>query len=327
MKVLALKTLKQTAILALTLLGVTSVTFGLLNLHPARDLDAAVFSKSMPEYLDRSVPLANRYFRWLTGVMTLNWGISSRDGRPVLERLLERFPATIILNLSGIVFAFVIGIPLGILSAWKHGSPVERVMSWISFLLYSTPSYFLALVLILVFSIQLPDWTENLFGTRLELPISGIRDPLIPEHSPLLAYCLDRLRHAVLPVITLTVFAAVHLLRFTKAAILEVKNKEWILAAKARGISPWSIYFKHCLKNALPPILTVAFLMVPALLGASFIVEIVFAWPGIGFLTYRAVWERDFALIMGGVTMTALLTLLATAAADALSRLADPRSG
>lgn len=325
MNVFAARVLRKVAILLLTLLGVTSVTFVLLNLHPGGTPDAVVFNKDMPRYLDRNVSLGTRYARWLTGVFTLDWGISSRDGLPVLHKLLRKLPATLILNLSGILLACVIGVPLGVLSAWKHESKGERLLSWVSFIIYSTPSYFLALILIIIFAIKLPDWTDRLLGTRWDIPISGIRDPLISSDAPLVAHCVDRLRHAALPVVTLALFFTVHVLRFTKAAILEVRHKDWITATRARGISPWVVYYKHCLKNALSPILTVSFLMVPALLGASFIVEIVFAWPGLGFITYRAVLERDFAVIMGGVTMTALITLVANITADALASAVDPR--
>ena len=262
-------------------------------------------------HLDR--PLAEQYLWWLRGLVTFDMGLSISDHRPVTERIAEKLPATLELNVVAFLLASLIGIPIGLWSATRSGRPSERGVALFTFILYSLPSFWVALLLMELFAMRL-DW----------FPLFGIVSDNYRDLSSA-AQLLDRLKHLALPVITLTYAQVAIFARFSKAAVAEVIRQDFITTARAKGVSQRVALLRHALRNALLPLITLLALTVPYLLSGSVIVEQIFQWDGIGRLYLLAIISRDYPLVLALTMATAVVTLLAGIAADILYALADPR--
>lgn len=308
----------------LTFIGITIATFALIHSVPGDPISFFIGRagpNSIPEetlaairaeyHLDESLP--RQYLRWATGAAMLDFGRSVVDRRPVRERILEKLPNTVQLNVIAFVLAAAIGVPIGLWSASRSGRPVERASAVGFFVLYSLPSFWVALLLM------------QFFAVRLEvLPLFGMGSYGHAE-MPAAERIADRMRHLVLPVLTLTYAQLAIFARFSKSAVTEVIRQDFITVARAKGAGDATLLWHHAFRNALMPLITLLGLTIPYLISGSVIVEQIFQWDGIGLLYFDAILARDYPTVMGLTVATAVLTLLASLFADVLYAFADPR--
>jgi ABC-type dipeptide/oligopeptide/nickel transport systems, permease components len=308
----------------LTFFGITIAIFVLVHsvpgdpisfyvgTHGAQSLSHAVFDEIRHEHhLDESIP--RQYGWWLRGIVTLDFGTSFIDHRPVTERIAEKLPNTFLLNLVAFLVAALIGVPIGLWSATRSGRPVERASAVAFFLLYSLPSFWVALLLM------------QLFAVRFHiLPLFGMTsdDYLDLNGTMKLA---DRARHLILPVVTLAYAQLAIFARFSKSALTEVIRQDFITTARAKGATTNAVLWHHALRNALIPMITLLGLTLPYLVSGSVIVEQIFQWDGIGRLYFEAIITRDYPTVLGLSVATAVATLVASLLADVLYAAADPR--
>ncbi|MDD5100338.1 MAG: ABC transporter permease [Syntrophales bacterium] len=305
------------------LFGITVVCFTVMHLAPGSPTDLQTqmnprASVEMKERLrsmyDLDKPLPVQYIRWLGKLAHLDLGISfSTDRRPVADKILERLPITILLNVLSMLLIFVVAIPLGVLSAVRQDSLFDRVTAVIVFIGFAVPTFWLALLLMILFGVHL-GW----------LPISGIRS-LNAEYLPPGMAFWDLIRHLILPVLLAAFGGLAGLSRYMRANMLEVIRQDFILTARAKGLSERVVIYRHALRNALLPVITILGLSVPGLIGGSVIFETIFAIPGMGQLFYMAVMARDYPVVMGILFIGAVLTLFGNLIADVFYALADPR--
>lgn len=306
------------------LLGVVTVTFFIIRLAPGdpmdmyleptrqRQLDPEVIELIRQKYgLDQ--PIHIQYVKWVVNVAKGDFGESFRHRRPVNRLLAEAVPFTLHLTVLALLFDALLGISLGIVAAVRQYSLLDKVVTVGSLIVYAIPGFWLALMLVLLFSVHL-GW----------LPTSQTRS-MDYEFLSLGGKILDRLWHLILPVFVLGVASAAGTARYVRNRLLEVLNEEYVIAARARGFPERTVIVKHALRNALIPVITIYGLALPFLLGGATIIETIFAWPGIGRLTVEAVGGRDYPLIMATTTIAAVLTVLGNLLADITYAVVDPR--
>jgi peptide/nickel transport system permease protein len=231
----------------------------------------------------------------------------------VADKILERLPVTIVLNILSLLLIFAVAIPLGVLSAVHQDSLFDRLTGVLVFVGFAIPTFWLALLLMILFGVQL-GW----------LPISGIRS-LNHEYLPPGMAFWDLLKHLILPVGLSAFGGLAGLSRYMRANMLEVVRQDYILTARAKGLPERVVIYKHALRNALLPVITILGLSVPGLIGGSVIFETIFAIPGMGQLFYMAVMARDYPVVMGILFIGAVLTLIGNLLADLSYAAADPR--
>lgn len=318
-----LRCVRKTIWMLLVLWGITLVSFFVIHLAPGTPTDmqttlnplAGEAARARLEALygiDR--PLYIQYFDWLSRIVQLDFGNSmSSDARPVIEKIAERLPLTIGINVISLLLTLLIAVPIGVLSAWKQGSLFDKGMTVLVFLGFAMPGFWLALLLMLYTGLE-HQW----------LPISGLMS-LDYESLSFWGKLMDLGRHLVLPITVTTVGSVAGMSRFMRSSMLEVLRQDFILTAKAKGLPARVVIFRHALRNALLPVITLLGLSVPGLIGGSVIIETIFALPGLGQLFYAAVMARDYPLIMGNLVLGAVLTLAGNMLADIGYGLADPR--
>jgi peptide/nickel transport system permease protein len=305
------------------LLGITLISFVVIHLAPGEPTDLQTqmnpqASAELQERLRRQYgldqPLYVQYGQWLGRLAVLDFGESfAGDRRPVIDKIFERLPVTILINLLSIAFILAVSIPLGIVSAVRRNSLFDRSTTILVFTGFAMPSFWLALLLM--------DW----FGVRLGLlPVSGLKS-LGYEYLSFSGQILDRISHLILPVFVSAIGGLAGFSRYMRSNMLEVIRQDYILTARAKGLSEHTVIYKHALRNALLPVITILGLSVPGLIGGSVIFETIFAIPGMGKLFFDGVMMRDYPLIMGILVMGAVLTLLGNLLADICYALADPR--
>jgi peptide/nickel transport system permease protein len=300
------------------LFGITIVSFLIINLAPGSPVGMTLNPTASPKVIeqmrknyDLDKPLPVQYVLWLKRLFTGKL-VSFKDGKPVLEKILERFPATLILNLTATALIFSLAIPLGVFSATRRYSLLDNLGTFLAFLGISIPSFWLAYLLIL--------GVVKLVG----VPVLGLRSFALDQQG-LFVFLSDRIWHLMLPATVLAVGGIAAVSRYTRSSMLEVLRQDYIRTAKAKGLSDEEVYYRHALRNALLPIITLFGFLVPGLIGGSVIIETVFAWPGIGRLAYQAVLARDYSVVMTILTFSSALTLLGNLLADILYALSDPR--
>jgi peptide/nickel transport system permease protein len=299
---------------------VATLTFALLHLAPGdpfsyhdRHVSPEIIAHWRHAYcLDK--PIVVQYGCYVRSTASGNLGYSISQQRPVLDILIDNVPRTIELMSVALLFSFGIGIRLGVLEARKRG----RVADWgtraVALFFYSMPDFWLALMLVLIFAYWIPIF-----------PISGIEDVINGPSFNGWQRFVDHVRHLVLPVVALVLLTCAAIARFQRAAMLDVMRMDFVVTARAKGATEDAVSSHHVLRNALLPIITLAGLTLPSLLGGAVLVELVFSWPGMGFVTASAVANRDYALVMASVLVTSVLVVLGNVIADLLYALADPR--
>jgi len=279
-----------------------------VGLHsPTPDQIAAVRAKYG---LDK--PLWIQFFTYMESIVRLDLGYSWSYGAPVINVISERIPATLLLTSTSLALSLVFGILGGALTARKPGKSIDVTASLLLLALYSTPVFWGGLILMLFFAVDL----------KL-LPTSGV---LGTESLVGFPYVVDLLRHLILPAATLCLFYLLGLyFRVTRSSVVEVSREDFVTTARAVGYDENTIFNKYVLRNALLPVVTLAGYEMGFLFSGALITETVFAWPGIGRLTYEAVLSRDFPLLMGSYLITSLCVIIASLATDVLYTLLDPR--
>lgn len=305
------------------LFGITVICFTVMRLAPGSPTDLQTqmnprASVEMKERLqamyDLDKPLHEQYLRWVAKLAVLDLGISfSTDRRPVADKILERLPITILLNVLSMLMILLVAIPIGVLSAVRQDSLFDRIAGVFVFVGFAIPTFWLALLLMIFFGVHL-GW----------LPISGIRS-LNYEYLPPGMALWDLIRHLILPVLLSAFGGLAGLSRYMRANMLEVIRQDYILTARAKGLTERVVIYRHALRNALLPVITILGLSIPGLIGGSVIFETIFAIPGMGQLFYMAVMARDYPVVMGILFIGAVLTLLGNLIADVSYAVADPR--
>lgn len=305
------------------LLGITIICFGVMHLAPGSPTDmqtqmnprASVEAQArLRAMYDLDKPLYEQYWIWLKKVVVFDLGTSfSSDRRPVTEKIRERIPITVLLNVLSLMLILMVAIPIGVLSAVHQNSLFDRLTSVFVFVGFAVPTFWLALLLMIFFGIHL-GW----------LPISGLRS-LNYEYMPPWTAFWDLVKHLILPVLLSAFGGLAGFSRFMRSNMLEVIRQDYITTARAKGLSERVVIYKHALRNALLPVITILGLSVPGLIGGSVIFETIFAIPGMGQLFYMSVMSRDYPVIMGILYIGAILTLLGNLIADISYALADPR--
>lgn len=302
--------LARLAALLPVLLGVSLLAFALANLAPGDPAEQVLRQggqeptpeqvQALRHQLGLDAPFAVRYARWLGAVLHGDLGRSYADRRPVAQELARRFPATLELAAGALLIALAIGIPGGVLAAVRRDTLFDHACRTIALLLASLPGFALALFLIYLFAVRLH-----------ALPVAG--------------YGGGDLRHLALPALALSAATAATLLRLTRASLLEVWSMEFVRTARAKGLPEPTILWQHALRNALLPTVTVAATSFGRMLGGAAIVEVIFAWPGIGKYVVDAIYARDYPVIQGFVLWMGVTFVLVNLATDLLYRRIDPR--
>jgi peptide/nickel transport system permease protein len=304
-------------------MGITIISFGVINLAPGSPIDLATdlnpkataeVKERMRAFYGLDKPLHVQYWNWLSRLVTLDFGNSfSADGRKVADKILERMPITIFLNVASLAIILLAAVPLGVLSASYQHSLFDKVTTVLVFIGFAVPHFWLALLLMILFGVQL-GW----------LPISGLKS-LNYEYLPLAAQIWDRVSHLILPIFISASGGLAGLSRYMRSNMLEVIRQDYITTAKSKGLATRTVIFKHAMRNALLPVITILGLSIPGLIGGSVIFETIFAIPGMGQLFYASVMARDYPTIMGILVIGAVLTLVGNLVADLSYALADPR--
>lgn len=297
----------------IVLFGVTIVVFLVVQLVPGDPIRIGMGTRFDPEVyealrqasgLDR--PPVEQYFTYLGKAVTGDLGVSFRSGEPVSHLILSRVPATVSLAVVGIIIALLVSFPLGVLSAVRNGGVLDSVVRAVSQLGVSLPNFWLGMLLILLFSSTL-GW----------LPPSG--------YVPLSEDPLEWLQRVIMPGITVGVVAGSILTRFIRSSVLETLSMDHVRTADSKGLPRRIVLSRHVIRNALVPVITIVGTQIAAILGGVIVVEVVFAWPGLGLLVYDAVSARDFPLLQGAVLLIALIFLVVNLVVDLLYAKVDPR--
>lgn len=322
--------LKRILLMIPTLFGIVVITFAVIHLAPGDP--AALKAQSQTEALGSDAasrriidetraiygldkPIAVQFGRWLRQVATFDFGTSYRDHRPAIDKVAEALPITLVLNVLTILIIYLVSIPLGTVAALRPGGIFDRASAVVLFVLYSLPSFWVAMMLIVVFG----------SGDSLNwFPIAGfVSDGA--DALPWYGWIGNVAWHLVLPVACLTYGGFAFLSRFARASLLEVIRQDYIRTARAKGLSEWRVVVHHGLRNALIPLLTLMGTLLPALMGGSVIIEQIFSIPGMGRLGFESVLSRDYPVIMAIATISALMTLVSLLLTDVLYVVADPR--
>lgn len=305
----------------LILLAITVLNFFLIHAAPgdpaavlAGESGAAdqAFIEQLRQRFGLDQPLMTQLWIYLTHVVQLDLGYSYRQDMPVLSLILDRLPATLLLSVSSFVISLVLGVLAGALASARQGKASDSVISFFALIFYATPLFWLALMAVLLFSVEL-GWLPGFGYETVGANYTG------------LARGLDILSHLALPAFTLGLFFMAVYVRMTRASMLEVSQMDFVKTAKAKGLRPRVIQRRHVLRNALLPVVTLAGLQAGQLVGGAVLIETVFAWPGIGRLMFDALTQRDYNLLLGVFVVSAAMVLLFNLITDILYRLVDPR--
>lgn len=302
------------------LIGISVIAFFIVYLAPGDPFDRFRSNKVSPEVIANlrrvyglDQPLPVQFFKWFTTFWTFPWdntawGFSITDGLPVRDKIFERIPSTFQLMGTSLLLTIVIAIPVGILGAVKQYSLADKAIAVVATIGYALPTFWLGLILRQIFAQQLdlfPLFGKNSFGKEGDI--------------------LDLLWHLFLPAMTITVVGVAGWSRYMRASMLEVLRADYIRTAKAKGLASSRVIFKHALRNALIPIVTLLGLTIPSLLAGAAITETVFSWPGLGFLGVSAVSERDYPVVLAFAMIGGAMVIVGNLLADILYAVVDPR--
>jgi peptide/nickel transport system permease protein len=316
------KTFRRTTVRAVpTAIGILVVNFLLLQLAPgdAADVLAGDSGSATMEtvtalriHFGLDQPIAVQLIGYLDSLAHLSLGFSPRYNQPVADIIAQRLPGTAVLMISSLTIALAVGIMLGVVMASFRGRWPDRLISVIVTLFYSTPGFWIGLMLILLFSVKL-GWLPSGGSATIGANVTGL-DALI-----------DRARYMILPAFSLALFYIAIYSRLTRAAMLEEQAQDYVRTAAAKGLSPLTITIHHVLRNALLPVTTMAGMHFGGLLGGAVVVETVYSWPGLGRLAFEAVMGRDFNVLLGILLLSSLLVIVANVTVDLIQAWLDPR--
>ncbi|HZV82116.1 MAG TPA: ABC transporter permease [Geobacteraceae bacterium] len=304
-------------------IGITLITFVVIHLAPGEPVEmqtalspkaSAKTRERLREFYGLDKPLHVQYATWLGRMAKLDFGRSfAPDGRPVIDKVKERIPVTLSINFIALILEFGLAIPIGIIAATHRDTLLDKGITIFVFVGFAVPTFWLALVLMYI------------FGVRLNiLPISGLHS-LGAANLTGISWLWDTAKHLLLPLGVATFGSLAGLSRYTRSTMLEVISQDYITTARAKGLPERIVIFRHALRNALLPIITLLGFSLPGLIGGSVIFETIFAIPGMGQLFYMGVMSRDYPLVMGILVIGAFLTLAGNLLADLAYAVADPR--
>jgi peptide/nickel transport system permease protein len=315
--------LKRLGLMIPLLLGITLISFVVIHLAPGTPTDMQTTlnpkasleaQKRLQELYGLDKPLMVQYWDWLSRLSRLDFGRSfSSDRRPVWDKIKERIGITLGLNLMSLIIILLVAIPIGVIAAYRAHSWFDKGTTLFVFFGFAMPTFWLALLLIMFFGVYL-DW----------LPISGLTSLNFRQFT-LWGKIQDLAAHMTLPVLVAAFGGLAGMSRYMRGNMLEVIRQDYIITARAKGLPERVVIFKHALRNALLPVITILGLSVPGLIGGSVIFETIFAIPGMGQLFYGAVMARDYPLVMAELVIGAVLTLMGNMLADVGYALVDPR--
>lgn len=322
--------LKRLLVMIPTMLGISIITFAIIRLAPGdpaalkignsaegmirdQQVAQAIIERTRKEFeLDK--PIHVQYLHWLKKIVTLDFGRSYKDNRPVWDKIKERLPITIQLNIISILLGYLLAIPLGIYSSTHEYSFSDKVLTVVLFILYSLPSFWVATILILYLC----------GGDYLHVfPLTGLNS-LNAGQMGFLGWLMDRLWHLVLPVFCLTYGELAFVSRLMRAGMLETIRQDYIRTARAKGLTEKVVIYKHAFRNSLIAIVTVLGFLLPAMLGGSVIIESIFTIPGMGQLGFQAILSRDYPVVMAIATIAAFLTMIGLLLSDVLYAVVNP---
>ncbi len=257
-------------------------------------------------------PLHTQMYLYVTSVFRGDLGFSYRQGQHVSDLILDRLPATLLLTVTAFLFALAMGVLLGTLAAMKVGRWADTAITTLALVSYATPLFWLGLMLILLFSVQL-GWLPSFGFESVGRGYTGLER------------MVDIARHMVLPVLTLGLFYMAVYTRLTRSSILEVHDMDFVKTARAKGVTEGNVMVFHVLRNAILPVITFAGFQAGHLIGGSILVETVFAWPGIGRLAFNALLQRDYQVLLGVFVVTSVLVLVFNIITDLIYTIVDPR--
>lgn len=260
--------------------------------------------------LDKSLP--EQMALYMKGVLTLDLGYSYRQQMPVADLIFSRLPATLLLTFSAFAISLVLGTLAGVLASARVGSWADTLISTAALIFYATPLFWVALMAVILFSVTL-DWLPGFGYETVGAGYTGFRR------------VLDIAEHLILPALTLGLFFMAVYMRMTRASMLEVRGLDFVKTARAKGLAPRTILWRHVFRNAMLPIVTLAGLQAGQLVGGAVLTETVFAWPGIGRLMFEALAQRDYNLLLGIFFISAAMVLLFNLITDVVYRVVDPR--
>jgi peptide/nickel transport system permease protein len=313
---------KRILLMVPLLFGITLITFSVIHLAPGNPVEVqtqmslkvtAQARENLKKLYGLDKPLYVQYADWLNRFVRLDFGKSFVDGRKVVDKIIERVPITLTINILSLMLILIVAIPIGMLSATRQYSLFDKLSTIFVFIGFSTPAFWLALLLMIVFGVYM--------GI---LPISGIQS-LDVSGMGLFARLLDWVKHLILPVGVSAFGGIAGLSRYSRSSMLDVIRQDYIRTAKAKGLPESTIVLKHAFRNALMPIVTILGLAVPGLIGGGVIFETIFAIPGMGQLFYSSTMARDYPTIMGILVIGAVLTLFGNLVADISYAMVDPR--
>ncbi len=314
--------LKRLVALIPIFFGITILSFSIIHLTPGKPADLATelnvkvsleARQRLNELYGLDDPIPLQYARWVKRLAVGDFGTSFHDGRAVSSKILERVPVTLGINAISLLIVLILCIPLGVVSAARRGSLFDRNTTTATFIAFSIPSFWLALILLSALGVHLR-W----------VPVSGLHS-LFSDRLVLWKQWLDVAHHLCLPILVLVVGQLAIFIRYVRGSMLDALGQDYIQTARAKGLPEDQILYRHALKNALLPLVTILGLSVPALLGGSVILESIFGIPGMGRLFFESVLSRDYPVIMGMVVISAVLTLLGNLLADVTYAIVDPR--
>ncbi|KAB0585513.1 MAG: ABC transporter permease [Comamonadaceae bacterium] len=257
-------------------------------------------------------PLATQLWHYLSNVVQLDLGFSYRQQQPVLDLIVDRLPATLLLTGSAFVISLILGVALGAWSSRKVGTWVDSAITTVALVFYATPLYWLAMMAVLLFTVHL-GWLPGFGYFTVGADLSG------------LALAWDIFLHLLMPSLTLALFYMAVYARMTRSSMLEVAQMDFVKTARAKGVHPRRIHRNHILRNALLPVVTLAGIQAGGMIGGAVLTETVFSWPGIGRLMFDALMQRDYNLLMGCFLVTSAMAVLFNLITDFIYTLVDPR--
>ncbi|KAF0221186.1 MAG: peptide/nickel transport system permease [Geobacteraceae bacterium] len=315
--------LKRLLMMIPLLFGITIITFVVIHLAPGEPVEmqvamnpkvSAQARQRMREFYGLDKPLHVQYVTWVARMAKLDFGRSfAPDNRPVTDKIKERIPVTLSLNIIALILEFGLAIPIGILAAVHRDTLLDKGITIFVFLGFAVPTFWLALLLMYLFGVKL-SW----------LPISGLHSLGSEGFSPF-RWLWDMAKHLILPISVAAFGSLAGLSRYMRSNMLDVIRQDYIITARAKGLSERTVIYRHALRNALLPVITLLGFSLPGLIGGSVIFETIFAIPGMGQLFYMGVMARDYPLVMGILVIGAFLTLVGNLLADISYALADPR--
>jgi peptide/nickel transport system permease protein len=323
----AIRSLQRAAGALLLLWLVVTLTFALVRLAPGDAASLLVPPTASAEDAARvraelglDDALTVQYARWIAGVARGDLGSSWSRQRPVAEVIGEALPVSLGLGGASLLLTFLVGVPLGLLQAAKRGRAADHLLTVLTTAVYAAPAYWLALALIAVFTYGAASWG---LPAGMRLPAFGMRSPGA-ELSGFPAF-VDLIRHSILPVGILAAVGAAGIARYARATGVDLLRADWVRTARAKGADASTVYGRHVMKNALPPLVVLFALSLPGLVAGSVFVESVFAWPGMGRTMLQAITSRDYPLVLGATLVYAAMVIVANLAADLLLPVVDPR--